>query len=262
MRFPTRSCLTTLTLSATALLFTACSSENSSTEVTSSSSSTNSATSTQKKSAALSELIVDTSLTPEGFEYTPPAQEGEPSLSEILTAGGAEEGLPIADSIFEPSQCEGVAIDSLTILDWMMEPTDTTATAGYSSIANASDAVFVNITSVPVDPQIYPASLSECTEFTRSTAESADQGAMRYSTLPADITVDGAEVLVSANVTLNDVSLNNAALSGEAIGQSITMVTATTDGITFTVAAPDTVDVDLITTIANEQAKRISASHS
>lgn len=225
----------------------------------------------QPASRALSDLIVDGALTPDGYEYLPPAASGEPSMADLINElsddpeGSSDDlqgligGQAIADlTTTTPTQCTGLAVDSLSVLDWMMLPTDTNATAGYGKLADDDDAIMITLTSNPVDPAHYPAELSECTSFTRTMEESGTVAASTFTAVPLEVSIDNAEVLASAKVTLTGADINDQPVEGEGVNTTITVITATTGGITFTVVAPDTVDTGLITSIATAQADRIN----
>ncbi|MCI1255867.1 MULTISPECIES: hypothetical protein [Corynebacterium] len=273
MRFFARPSIALTSIAACVVGLTACSSDAAD-EVVSNPDQASAVTSLdagQPASRALSDLIVDGSLTPEGFEYIPPTASGEPSMAELIKElsddpeGSSDDlpGLIGGQSIAEmttttPTQCTGVAMDSLSVIDWMMLPTDTHATAGYGNLADEDDAIMITLTSDPVDPAHYPAELSECAEFTRTMDESGTVAASAFTAVPSQVSMDNAEVLVSADVTLTGATLNDQPVEGEGVGTTITVVTATTGGITFTVVAPQTADAGLITSIAAAQADRIN----
>lgn len=266
MRLNYRCAVATI-LPMTLFTLTACSGDSAATKAgetaeTTSTVSSESTSSEQPSTAPLSEIIVDASVAPVGFEYIPPAAEGEPSLAELLGAEDPEAGLPIDINTFNPPQCAGVHMDSLTVLDWMMEPTDTTATASYANPNNDNEAIFVKVTSSPADPETFPADMSECAEISRDMSGDGEQGTLHYAASPADFSVDGAEVLVAAHVLLTSASMSGIPLEAEGIGQGFHLVTATVDDLTFTIAAADTLAVDAVSTIAHEQAARIAAARS
>jgi hypothetical protein len=223
----------------------------------------------QPASTAPADLIVDDSLTPEGYEYIPPAGEGDPSLAELLgelsdTPEMADaEGLIGGEALGEattadPAQCTGLAVDGLTVMDWMFRPAATTATASYTQLDNDEDGVFVMVTTDDVDPESFPADVSECAEFTRSMGDETDNGVQHYTAEPVEISVDGAEVLGTARVTMTGVEANGESIEGEGLGASMTTLTATVDGITFTIAASEATDTELVGSIASAQAQRIT----
>ncbi len=222
----------------------------------------------QPASTAPADLIVDDTLTPDGYEYTPPAGEDEPSLAELLgeLADDPElaetEGLIGGEALGEattadPAQCTGLAVDGLTMMDWMFRPADTTATAGYTRLDNDEDGVFIMVTTDEVDPASFPADVSECAEFTRAMEDETDRGVSHYAADPVEIAVDGAEVLGAARVTLTGGEVNGEAVEGEAIGSSMITLTATVGGVTFTIAASETTSTEMISSMASAQAQRI-----
>lgn len=226
----------------------------------------------QPASGAPSDLIIDDTLTPEGYEYTPPAAEGEPSLAEML--GELSDNPELADAeglvggqalgevaIADPFQCTGLAIDGLTVMDWMFRPAGSTATAGYTLLDNDEDGVYVMVTTDEVDPQTFPADVSECAEFTREMADETDNTLQHYSAEPVDVTVEGADVLGAARVTMTGVDLNGEPIEGEGVGESLTTVTATVNGVTYTIAASDATGTELVSSLASAQAQRIAAAN-
>lgn len=220
-------------------------------------------------STAPADLILDDTLTPDGYEYTPPAGEDEPSLAELLgefsdtpemaDAEGLIGGEALGEATTaEPAQCTGLAVDGLTVMDWMLRPAATTATAGYTQLDNDDDGVFIMVTTDEADPASFPADVSDCAEFTRAMGDETDSGVQHYSAEPVDISVDGAEVLGAARVTMTAAEANGEPIEGEGLGTSMTTLTATVDGITFTVAASEATDTELVGSIASAQAQRIT----
>ncbi|AEK35415.1 hypothetical protein [Corynebacterium variabile] len=220
-------------------------------------------------STAPADLIVDDTLTPDGYEYTPPAGEDEPSLAELLGESSDTPEMADAEGLIggealgeattaEPAQCTGLAVDGLTVMDWMFRPAATTATAGYTQLDNDDDGVFVMVTTDEADPASFPADVSECSEFTRVMGDEADNGVQHYTAEPVDISVDGAEVLGAARVTMTAAEANGETIEGEGLGTSMTTLTATVYGISFTVAASEATDTELVGSIASAQAQRIT----
>lgn len=222
----------------------------------------------QPASTAPADLIVDDMLTPEGYEYTPPAGEDDPSLGELMgelydnPEMADAEGLIGGEALGEateanPVQCTGLAVDGLTVMDWMFRPAATTATAGYTQLDNDEDGLFVMVSTDEVDPQSFPTEVSECSEFSRMMGDETESGVQHYSAEPVDVSVEGAEVLGAARVTITGADVNGAAIEGEGIGTSMTTLTATVNGVTFTVAASEATSTDLVSSIASAQAQRI-----
>lgn len=229
----------------------------------------------QPASGAPSDLIIDDTLTPEGYEYTPPAAEGEPSLAEMLSELSDNPELADAEGLVggqalgevasaDPFQCTGLAIDGLTVMDWMFRPAGSTATAGYTLLDNDEDGVYVMVTTDEVDPQTFPADVSECAEFTREMTDETDNTQQHYTAEPVDVSVEGADVLGAARVTMAGVELNGEPIEGvegEAIGESLITVTATVNGVTYTIAASDATGTELVSSLASAQAQRIAAAN-
>lgn len=220
-------------------------------------------------STAPADLILDDTLTPDGYEYTPPAGEDEPSLAELLgefsdtpemaDAEGLIGGEALGEATTaEPAQCTGLAVDGLTVMDWIFRPAATTATAGYTQLDNDDDGVFIMVTTDEADPASFPADVSECSEFTRAMGDETDNGVQHYTAEPVDISVDGAEVLGAARVTMTAAEANGETIEGEGLGTSMTTLTATVDGITFTIAASEATDTELVGSIASAQTQRIT----
>lgn len=223
----------------------------------------------QPASTSPADLIVDDSLTPEGYEYTPPTGEDELSLAELvaglsddpeiadaegLVGGNALDSMTQAD----PTQCTGLAVDSLTVMDWMFRPAATTATAGYTPVDNDEDGLFVMVTTNEADPQSFPAEVSQCAEFTRAMSDDTDNTLQRYTAEPVDLTVEGADVLGAARVTMTGVEINGEPVDGEGIGSTMNTLTATVNGVTFTIAASEATPLDLLSSVASAQAQRIT----
>ncbi|CUU67608.1 hypothetical protein, partial [Corynebacterium variabile] len=95
-------------------------------------------------------------------------------------------------------------------------------------------------------------------EFTRVMGDEADNGVQHYTAEPVDISVDGAEVLGAARVTMTAAEANGETIEGEGLGTSMTTLTATVYGISFTVAASEATDTELVGSIASAQAQRIT----
>lgn len=223
----------------------------------------------QPASDAPADLIVDDTVTPDGYDYNPPAGDDEPSLAELFgelsddpemaDAEGLVGGEALGDvTQADPLQCTGLAVDALTVMDWMFRPAATTATAGYTLAENDEDGLYVMVTTDDVDPGSFPADISECAEFTRNMSDETESTQQHYSSEPLDVPVEGAEVLGTARVTLTGVDVNGEAIDGEGLGTSLNTVTAAVDGVTFTVAASEATSVDLLSSIASAQAQRIA----
>ncbi|MCJ7857459.1 hypothetical protein [Corynebacterium kalidii] len=226
----------------------------------------------QPASTAPADLIVDDTLTPAGYEYIPPTGEDEPSLAELFGELSDDPELADAEGLVggealgeatqaEPLQCTGLAVDPLTVMDWMFRPTGTTATASYTPVDSDEDGVVVMVTTDETDPASFPADVSECAEFTRAMSDETDNGVQHYTAEPVDITVDGAEVLGAARVTLTGVEVNGQPVEGDGVASTMTTVTATVDGVTFTVAASGTTDTAMVGSMASAQAQRITNAH-
>lgn len=226
----------------------------------------------QPASGAPSDLIIDDTVTPEGYEYDLVAGGDTPSLGDMFSEladdpeftdiEGFDAGQGLRDAMnANPFQCTGLAVDGVSLMDWMFRPAETTATAGYTLLDNDEDGIHIMVTTDEVDPQTFPADVSECLEFTREMTDETDNTLQHYTAEPVDVTVEGADVLGAARVTMTGAELNGEPIEGEGIGESLITVTASVNGVTYTIAASDSTGTELASSLASAQAQRIAAAN-
>lgn len=226
----------------------------------------------QPASGAPSDLIIDDTVTPEGYEYDLVAGGDLPSLGDMLSQLAEEpefadvEGFDASQGFGDimnanPFQCTGLAVDGVTVMDWMFRSAETTATAGYTLLDNDVDGIHIMVTTDEVDPQTFPADVSECAEFTREMTDETDNTLQHYTAEPVDVTVEGADVLGAARVTMTGAEVNGEPIEGEGIGESLITVTATVNGVSYMIAASDATGTELVSSLASAQAQRIAAAN-
>lgn len=71
-----------------------------------------------------------------------------------------------------PEQCVGAVVDGTTFLDWLFQPTETTAFTSFTRTDNEEAAVQVMVSTQPVDPSQYPKDVAECATTTRTSDRS------------------------------------------------------------------------------------------
>lgn len=201
-------------------------------------------------------LIVDDTVTPEGFVYDPPETEGGEELGELLDGEDAESERSAAQG-FSPPQCAGLAVDSSGILEWMLRSPQTTTIANYFRVDNDEEGIFVMVTTDAADQGSYPADLAECVTFSRTITSGLGQMEKTFEVVPGDISVEGVEVLASARVTPVSIRLDGQDVDAGAVGVGLHILTATVRDVTFTVAALEQIPTEIVSGIAEAQAQRI-----
>ncbi|WP_313504998.1 hypothetical protein [Corynebacterium variabile] len=198
-------------------------------------------------------LILDDSATPDGFTHTPPDNEGQAALAELLNDPENPSEPPSVD----PPNCAGLIIDGSTFLTWMSQPADTTTTTNYTRTDNEEQGVFIMVTTTPTDSTTLPTTISDCASFTKTTPSALGTGVKTFEATDDTLTAQGADVVTAANVT----STANT-IDGESVGsdesETLHVLIATTRGVTFTIAADESVPADEVSALAAAQAERIN----
>ena len=196
-------------------------------------------------------LILDGSQTPEGFTHSPVSEEDQQILVEFFRDDDR-----VAPAI-EPAQCAGVIADGSTLVEWLSQPPETTATTAFTREGSDEDGIQVKVQTEPLDPALYPADIAECATTTKTRSGEAMETIKTFEVTPADIPVDGADVIAAAKVDLRSTTFDGEEMMPGG-GETVYTVTATARGATFTLIALDGHSPEDVSRIATAQAQRIA----
>jgi hypothetical protein len=203
-------------------------------------------------SDAPADLILDEASTPEGYSYDPTGSEGDEDLSDLFGGDDAEGG-----EVITPPQCAPLAVDAGMVFQWMMEPADQTAVVSFTFGEDDESGVFVQVTTGTPEGGMPDA--AGCGDFTSDSDSAFGAMSKTFQATPVDLSVDGADELTAADVTVTGLFMDGEDIGAEAVGQTARYIVGTVGDRTFNMLAVGDVDDAVVQELADGQVARLNA---
>ncbi|MEY8565736.1 hypothetical protein AALF15_04075 [Corynebacteriaceae bacterium 7-707] len=202
-------------------------------------------------SDAPGDLILDDASTPEGYTFERAGSDSDEDLSDLFGDEAGDSG-----DVVTPPQCASLAVDASMVFTWMMEPSDRTAVVSYTHGDDDESGAFVRVTTGT--PEGGMPDVAGCAEF--SSESDSEFGAMSksFQVAPVDVSVDGADELTAADVTVTGLLLDGEDIGDEAVGQTARYIVGTVGDRTFNLLAVGQVGDDVVQQLAEDQVARMS----